>query len=163
MASDHVHDDPRPAASLYHARLVGAVKVPFDPADAFRLFTPLGEKEWAHGWDPLFPTPVEDDSQPGTVFEIAHDDTRSVWVVCQRESNNLIQYARVIPGKNAGTVTVRLVPQSTGSVATVEYELTALSARAATELAHFASHYPQFLSEWEESIQGRGSRFGGAK
>jgi hypothetical protein len=131
---------------------VGTVKVPLVGADAFRLFTPIGEKVWAQGWDPLFPSPVEDDSQPGTVFEIVQHATHSVWVVCQREPDRFIHYARVVLGQNAGTVKVNLTAEPPGTVATVEYELTALNTAAATDLARFAAHYPQFLAEWEASI-----------
>jgi hypothetical protein len=152
MSTDHAHNDPQHAVPLRCARLVGTVNVPLEVSDAFRFFTPIGEKEWAPGWDPLFPIPVEDDSQPGTVFEIAHDGVHSVWVVCRRESNHLIHYARVIPGKDAGTIAVRVASNPPGSVATIEYELTALSATAAIDLARFASHYPQFLAEWEQLI-----------
>jgi hypothetical protein len=37
-------------------------------------------------------------------------------------------------------------------VATVEYDLTALSAEAAGGLARFAAGYSQFLRHWEEAI-----------
>ena len=153
MSIDHATDDLQSVAPLYHARLVGTVEVPLAGPDAFRLFTPIGEKVWAQDWDPLFTTPVEDDSQPGTVFEIDHHDAiRSAWVVCRREPGQLIHYARFIPGKNAGTIIVHLTATPSGSIATIEYELTALSAAAAADLAQFAAHYPKFLSEWEEAI-----------
>lgn len=152
MAADQGSEDRLPHFPLYHARLVGTVQVPLLGADAFNLFTPVGEKVWAHGWDPLFPATVEDDSQPGTVFEIAQHGARSVWIVCGRKKHELIHYARVIPGQNAGTVIVRLESKPTGSVATIEYELTALTLSAAIELSHFASNYPRFLATWEESI-----------
>lgn len=37
-------------------------------------------------------------------------------------------------------------------MATVDYDLTALSGEAAASLARFAAHYPQFLQHWEEAI-----------
>lgn len=152
MSVDHA-TDLKSVALLYHARLVGTVKVPLTGPDAFHLFTPIGEKLWDQDWDPLFPKPVDDDSQPGTVFEIAqHDALRSAWIVCRREPGQLIHYARFVPGKNAGTIIVNLTATPSGSIATVEYELTALCATAAADLSQFASHYPRFLAEWEESI-----------
>jgi hypothetical protein len=152
MSIERASHDAQPAVPLYHANLVGTVKVPLQGSDAFHLFTPIGEKEWAQGWEPLFPSPVDDDSQPGTVFEIEHHGTRSVWVVCQCEPDRFIHYARVVLGQNAGTVIVHLADEPAGSVATVEYELTALNDAAARDLARFASHYSQFLAEWEASI-----------
>ena len=49
---------------------------------ALFLFTPRGEKLWADGWDPLFPAPADDDTEPGTVFETRHGQQRTTWVVC---------------------------------------------------------------------------------
>jgi hypothetical protein len=37
-------------------------------------------------------------------------------------------------------------------VATVDYDLTALSGEAAADLARFATHYPQYLQHWEQAI-----------
>ena len=37
-------------------------------------------------------------------------------------------------------------------MATIEYDLTALSHAAEAELATFASHYEQFLAGWERAI-----------
>jgi len=133
--------------------LAGTVRVHLPVSEAFHLFTPLGEKAWADGWDPTFPAPVEGDgSNRGTVFEAAHDGDRSVWVACRCEPPRVVQYARLIPGKNAGTVTVTLATAPEGSVATVEYDLTALSDAAASDLARFAAHYPEFLVGWEVAI-----------
>ncbi len=137
----------------HHVVLVGTVRVNLPATEAFHLFTPLGEKAWADGWDPMFPAPVEGDgSRRGTVFEAAHSGDRSVWVSCRCEPPQVVQYARLIPGKNAGTVTVTLTTEPEGSVATVEYDLTALSDAAAGDLARFAAHYREFLAGWEVAI-----------
>ena len=36
-------------------RLTGRIQVALPPGEAFRLFTPRGEEEWVHGWQPRFP------------------------------------------------------------------------------------------------------------
>jgi hypothetical protein len=128
------------------------VRVPGDPKAAFLLFTPLGEKRWADGWDPQFLAPSDDDSEPGTVFEVLHASQSSTWIVCGRELERSIRYARVVAGRSAGTITVTLDAGLEGSVATVEYDLTALSLSAEAELATFAAHYEQFLAGWERAI-----------
>jgi len=58
------------------------------------------------------------------------------------------------PGQEAGTVTVALGRQAgwAGPVATVSYDLTALSEAAADGLARFAAGFPQFLRHWEQAI-----------
>ena len=146
---DQTHaDEPK-----RHVVLVGTVRVSQPAVEAFRLFTPLGEKAWADGWDPMFPAPVEGDgSRPGTVFEAAHNGDRAVWVSCRCEPPRVVQYARLIQGKNAGTVTVTLTPEPEGTVATVEYDVTALSDDAAGDLARFAAHFREFLAGWEVAI-----------
>lgn len=151
MVNDHgsqLTDRPR------RARLSGLVRVPAGTPAPLALFTPHGERSWAEGWDPRFPAPVTDDSEPGTVFETAHGQQTVTWVVCAREPGRSIRYARIIPGQDAGTVTVALGRQSgwAGPVATVSYDLTALSEAAADRLARFAAGFPQFLRNWEQAI-----------
>ncbi len=154
-----VPSSPRPTAAhlapVRRARLSGSVRLPPGCHDALFLFTPRGEKLWADGWDPQFPAPADDDTEPGTVFETAHGPQRTTWMVCAREPGRSVRYARVVHGQNAGTVTVTLDDAGTAghaSTATVEYDLTALSDEAAAELARFAAHYPQYLQHWEQAI-----------
>ena len=132
--------------------VTGTVHVPMACPQAFELFTPHGERAWAHGWNPLYPAPTPDDSVPGTVFQIVHGAERATWVVCQCETGRSIQYARVLPGTHAGTISVILHGDDSTCVATVEYRLTALTDEAAHQLHHFAAHYPAFLREWEVAI-----------
>lgn len=149
----HTSADPGP---LTRARLSGSVRLPPGYEPAWFLFTPRGEKLWADGWDPVFPAPADDDTEPGTVFETAHGPQRTTWVVCAREPGRSVRYARLAHGRDAGTVTVTLDDETgpdESRVATVEYDLTALSAEAATELARFAAGYPQFLRHWEAAIE----------
>jgi len=131
------------------------VRLPPGYEPALFLFTPRGEKLWAEGWDPLFPAPADDDTEPGTVFETVHGQQHTTWVVCAREPGRSLRYARIAHGRDAGTVTVTLgaEPAPGGSrVATIEYDLTALSDEAAAGLARFAAGYPQYLRHWETAI-----------
>lgn len=148
---EHGTPEPSPAdpAPVRRARLSGSVRLPPGCETALFLFTPRGEKLWADGWDPQFPAPAEDDTEPGTVFETTHGPQRTTWVVCAREPGRSVRYARVVHGQNAGTVTVTLNDAGT---ATVEYDLTALSDEAAADLARFAAHYAQYLQHWEQAI-----------
>lgn len=130
----------------------GKLTVALPPKDAFRLFTPLGEREWVDNWEPRFPDPVEDDSAPGTVFQTTGHGGTTTWVVVDREPGRRVRYARISPG-TAGTVEVVLdEAEGGGSEVTVTYELTALTEAARPELAGFAEHYPEFLREWQDAI-----------
>ena len=138
-------------------RLVGTVRVPLPPDEAFRLFTPLGERDWVDGWQPWFPAATDDDTAPGTVFRTGSGEDTTIWVVTARERGRQIAYARTTPGAKAGTVTVTLAPADGGSEASVVYELTALTDSAAADLDRFAAAYPDFLMSWQEAIAAAGA------
>lgn len=133
-------------------RLVGRLGVPLAPAEAFDLFTPLGEREWIHGWEPHFPHGAHDDTEPGTVFETEAHGARTTWVVVARDRPRRISYARVAPGDRAGTVTVRVEPAGGFAEVEVEYALTALAPSSEAALAEFADGYAAYLTEWERAI-----------
>jgi hypothetical protein len=140
--------------SLPAVRLSGELEVALPPEQAFRLFTARGEADWVPGWRPEFPADVVDDTAPGTVWRTVAHGRETTWVVVQREAPFLVGYARVVPGVQAGTVTVRLDALDGGrSQVRVAYRLTALGQEAAQELARFAERYPAMLREWQELIQ----------
>ncbi len=141
--------------SVVSNALVGRLRVPLPPADAFVLFTAVGEREWVHGWEPRFPRPVDDDTEPGSVFVTDGHGGGTVWVVTARDRPWLISYARVTPGDRAGTVTVRLAPageEGEHSDVEVAYELTALVPEAEHDLRRFAEGYSAYLASWERDI-----------
>ena len=134
-------------------RLTGTIQVPLPPTDAFTLFTPTGERAWAQGWDPQFPSPTTDDTEPGTVFQTDHAGRRSIWTVIGCDPGTAIQYATTTPGDRAGLVTVTCQPwEGDTTLATVSYDLTALAPEANVDLDRFAAHYPHFLEQWRQAI-----------
>ena len=133
-------------------RLTGRIQVALPPSEAFRLFTPRGEQDWAHGWHPCFPAPAPDDTEPGTVFETTAHGQHTIWLVTDRQPGKRISYARVTPGAQAGTVTVTLSPIGDHSEVEVTYQLTALTEPARDKLSEFADGYPAYLKSWEDDI-----------
>jgi hypothetical protein len=136
-------------------RLTGRIRVALAPEQAFRLFTPMGEQDWAPGWHPHFPAPVTDDSRPGTVFETRAHDQHTIWVVTGRSPGESISYARVTPGDSAGTVTVTIsgaVTDDSLSEVEVTYQLTALTDAGAQHLRQFAEGYDAYLRSWQDAI-----------
>jgi hypothetical protein len=136
------------------ARLVcqGEVRVPVGVEEALPLFTPRGERAWAHGWDPVFPAEDADDSAPGTVFTTeAHGGPQAIWIVAHRTERS-IRYARAIPGVWAGTVEVRCEPAGEETLAHVTYDLTVLDDSQRPRLRAFAAGYADFMAEWEHEL-----------
>jgi hypothetical protein len=132
--------------------LTGTLTVALPAPEAFRLFTPRGEMLWAAGWDPRFPFAVEDDSEPGTVFETDAHGRTATWLVMDRTPGRRIRYARVIPSDNAATVTVELKEAGSQSVVTVTYDLVALSEAGQQHLDAFAVGYSDYLKSWQTAI-----------
>ena len=133
-------------------QLTGRIQVALPPGEAFRLFTPRGEQDWAHGWHPSFPASATDDTEPGTVFETSAHGQHTIWLVTDRQPGKRISYARVTPGAQAGTVTVILSPAGQHSEVEVTYDLTALTEPARAKLSEFADGYPAYLQSWEDDI-----------
>ena len=133
-------------------RLTGRIRVDLPPGEAFRLFTPRGEQDWAHGWHPHFPAPVPDDAQPGTVFETDAHGQHTIWVVTGRQPGTSISYARVTPGEQAGTVTISIKADGARSEVAVSYQLTSFTPLADHRLRDFADGYETFLGSWQDAI-----------
>jgi hypothetical protein len=136
-------------------RLAGRIQVDLPPGEAFRLFTPRGEEDWAHGWHPRFPVPAADDSEPGTVFETHAHGQHATWLVTSREPGKCICYARMIPGEQVGTVTVTVSASGDRSEVEVVYDSTALTTAASQRLSEFAGTYPAYLQSWQDAIAAR--------
>ena len=134
-------------------RLTGRIHVARPPDEAFVLFTPRGEEQWADGWQPAFPALTDDDAAPGTVFETSAGGEHTIWVVVGREPGRRMSYARVTPGSRAGTVSVELTRGAAGhSSVEVTYSMTALSPDGSRQLSEFAAGFPDYLKSWESAI-----------
>jgi len=94
------------------------------------------------GWDPLFPAPADETRSRGRCSRRPTASSARPGWSAPAEPGRSVRYAGVAHGRDAGTVTVTL-DDATGPgesrVATVEYDLTALSAEAAGGLARFAA------------------------
>lgn len=130
----------------------GRLTLSVPPEQAFVAFTPRGESGWAPEWEPVFHGPAEDDSAPGTVFEVIHGHSHSVWQVVDRIDSAYLRYARTTPGVSAGTVTIELTPEGPGSRVDVTYQMTALSVDGEAELAALATDPELSPSAWQEPL-----------
>jgi hypothetical protein len=139
----------------------GHFLLPLPPTEAVSLFTPEGERLWAGSeWDPVYPIPeaAHDDSAPGTVFTTGSDSGSATWIVLDH-SDNEMRYARVVPGRIAGTITVTCTeaakPDQTR--VSVTYDITSLSPEGTEFVTELEATYDEFLEEWRQEIAAQGA------
>ena len=52
------------------------------PGRVFPLFDPLGEKQWAAGWEPEIIYPTSGEVEVGMVFTTgSHDEVQAIWTI----------------------------------------------------------------------------------
>jgi hypothetical protein len=143
------------SGGLVRRRLSARFHVVESPAEAFDLFTPLGESAWADGWAPVFPAGGTGAPGNGLVFETAAHGGTTTWIVVDVEPAQRIRYARSWPGMTAGTVEVAIASGASGSWVTVTYDLTALSVVGQHWLQEFAAGYEAEIAGWATAIAAR--------
>jgi hypothetical protein len=122
-------------------------------ARAFPLFTPIGERAWAAGWDPELLSGRED---RGSVFRTRAGGTETLWIVSDyRPDEGRISYARLKQGSNFGLVDVQCRNAGAGSEITVRYTLTGVSPEGEAFVRDFlaAERYDAFIREWHDAIR----------
>ena len=138
-----------------HIELSGRVAVAAAPAEAFRFFTPEGERLWVPGWEPEYLHPADGALAEGLAFRTLHGGELTLWLVlrCDR-ATGAIEYVRVTPGSRMGTVSVQLSAAAGGRAteAAITYRLTSLSTAGDGALQTFAAGFPEMLAEWERRI-----------
>lgn len=120
----------------------------------FPMFTPLGERAWAKGWNPQM---LSGETERGTVFRTSGaGGVESVWIVTRYEpALHAAGYARIAQGVSMGLVDVACAPAGDDATdVTVRYTLTALADDAESTVREFLSppRYAAFMDEWRTAI-----------
>jgi hypothetical protein len=122
-------------------------------AQVFPLFTALGEKAWAQGWEPELLSGRE---ERGSVFRTAHGGHEAVWIVVDyRPSEGRVSYARLVQASNMGLVDVQCsAAPGGGTEVSVRYTLTGLNAQGQASVDEFLdpAHYSRMMEGWREAI-----------
>lgn len=122
-------------------------------ARVFPLFTALGEKAWAQGWEPQLLSGRE---ERGSAFRTIHDGRETTWVVIDyRPAEGCVSYARLAEGSNIGLVDVHCSATGGGGTdVSVRYTLTGLDAQGQAFVSRFLDpeHYGRMIEDWRESI-----------
>lgn len=127
------------------------ITIELSAEQAIELFTPEGERRWAHGWDPQYPEPDRREGS-GAVFTTGHGGHQTTWIMVDQGPRS-IRYARVTHGMTAGTVAVELVGSREHSTRVrVTYDLTALTAAGESWLQAFDSDFEIAIGSWSTEI-----------
>ncbi|MDQ7993977.1 MAG: hypothetical protein REI45_14995 [Propionicimonas sp.] len=115
------------------------------PAEVFPLLCPVREAEWLDGWrehcEVLFTRSGV--AERDCVFRTPAGADEMVWLVTLHDAGaRRVEFARVVPGLEAGTLRLAVLPDGPDrSFVHVEYTVHALSAAAA----------PRVAERWEEA------------
>ncbi len=122
--------------------------------DVFSLFTPLGEKHWAPGWDPEILYPADREIAENMLFR-TRDEGETYWVVTRlEEGRHAVAYQNFAPDYLANTVKVSCRPvASEQTEVTVEYRYVGLSERGNRFVQNMdAPAYAAKMAHWTEVI-----------
>lgn len=135
-------------------RIASGFELPLPATEALWLFTPEGERVWVPHWNPHYPAgrPSEDS---GTVFVTTAEGITTTWVIMTIDRTaHSATYARVTPGRHAGTVRVSCADTRPGYCSvTVAYDLTSLDdADPAVLDAYRPAAFAQMMESWAAAI-----------
>ena len=87
--------------------LAGEFTVAGPIAEAFELFSPLGEKRWVPGWNPELVHPPGASWEQGLIFRTREEGKEAVWIVTTLDrAAHKVEYHRVEPGRYVARVSV---------------------------------------------------------
>jgi len=122
-------------------------------ARVFPLFTALGERAWAPGWEPELLSGRE---ERGSVFRTAHGGQETTWIVVDyRPAEGRVSYARLARDSNMGLVDVECNAAAAGGTdVSVRYTLTGINARGQAFVSGFLDprQYERMIEEWRAAI-----------
>ena len=122
----------------------------------FPLFTPIGEKDWAPGWEPKIVFPAGPQAAEGMVFTVDEGkDGTAYWIITRYEpAAHRIAYANVLPGYlfNRIEIACRAVSDNQTDV-TVTYQHTALNDAGNRFVEQVDdAHYQKRMAHWQYAI-----------
>jgi hypothetical protein len=123
----------------------------------FPLFTALGEKKWAEGWNPTLIFPTSGVMDEGLIFQTpdhVHGTPPLTWVVGKFDkSRHQITYI-ITSAIRVGVISVTCMGSSNGNTtAEIKYALTGLSAEGNQISQHLiAKLFINQLKDWETAI-----------
>ena len=120
----------------------------------FPLFTPLGERHWAKGWDPEIVYPRDRDVAEGMVFR-TQDGVEQVWTLIHYDpANHVVAYNVVAQGMMVRNIKVLCRPAGTERTEVeVNDSYVGLSPQGNAFVEHLTeAAYEKKMAGWKESI-----------
>lgn len=122
-------------------------------ARVFPMFTALGERVWAPGWEPEL---LSGQEERGSVFRTRHGGRETTWVVVDYQpAQGRVSYARLAERSNMGLVDVQCSAAAGGGTEiSVRYTLTGLNPQGQAFVAGFLDpgHYDRMMEDWRAAI-----------
>jgi hypothetical protein len=126
------------------------------PSDVFPLLEPIGEKQWAAGWEPEMLYPPTGLAEEGAVFLIGHSaEESSIWTIVRYNPAAFqIAYLRVTPGSDSARIEIACADNRDGTTRTdVTYIFTALTERGNAALEKYTeAYFREWIASWETAI-----------
>jgi len=126
------------------------------PERVFPLFDPIGEKQWADGWEPETIYPTSGEVEEGMVFITgSHDEAQVIWTMLAFNAERWrISYLRVTPGSHVARIDIYCEDNLDETTrASISYTFTALTEQGNDYVARFTEeHYQEWMSSWETAI-----------
>jgi hypothetical protein len=99
------------------------------------------------------PLPIEETvPAPGTVFSTESEGGSATWIVLERRDDGM-RYARIAPGRIAGTISVSCAASSPAETeVAVTYDVTSLGPEGAEFVEGLRDGYDEFLESWRQEI-----------
>jgi hypothetical protein len=125
------------------------------PDEAFPLFGPDREGDWARGWLPEPVYPAEIRAEAGAIFRTKQHGEEVVWVVSRYDlKRHHVEYTTFRHADRVGLVSVEVSGREGGSQVNVTYTFTALSEQGRRFIAHFTEEqYERMMADWERAIR----------
>ncbi len=145
--------------SAFAAREVeqdGRFALDLSAAEAFPLFSPLGEMLWVPGWDPELIHPPGATWERGLIFRTRDDLGEAIWIVTALDPEaQAVEYHRVVAGTYAARIRVTCKALAAArSEVRVTYTFIGLTDegnRALDQLT--AGSYDEKLARWKAWIE----------
>lgn len=134
----------------------GTLAVPRPIEEAFPLFSPLGEKAWIDGWNPVFHWPVSGEWSAGQVFSTTAQGIETIWIVARLDKTaHEVEYHRVTPGLHVAEVVVSCRTHGTNRTEVhIRYTYTALTSDGEAFLGSVTeASFAEMIADWERRIQ----------